>query len=89
MKSKSHLIACKTAANTQNIQDVLVTTFDAKVATAEIKMAGFIASLNLPMCTMDVLSPLCKELFPDSKIASKLKCKRTKTTEIITKVLGT
>ena len=37
---------------------------------------------------MDVLSPLCGDIFPDSEIAKKLAVRRTKATALMTKSLG-
>lgn len=41
------------------------------------------ATNNLPFSLMDVLTPLCKDIFPDSKIARELALHRTKATHIV------
>ena len=50
-------------------------------------MAVFVSEHNLSFHIMDHLSDLPK-LCPNSKIASKVKCKRTKTKCIVTKALA-
>lgn len=65
------------------------TPFSKQIKRAEIKCAGLIAANNLPFSLMDSLAPLCKDLFPDSKIAQGLGMKRVKTTHIVKNSLGT
>ena len=58
------------------------------VQDAEIKMAGFLSEHDLPFKVMDHLSDLLPKIFPDSKIASRFKSKRTKTTNIVKNALA-
>lgn len=54
---------------------------------AEVKMAMTLAHHNLPLATMDHLSPLFRDIFPDSKIAKGFSAARTKTTCILNMAL--
>ena len=63
-------------------------TLNDKVKEAEIKIAAFLAEHNIAFNVMDHLSELIPTLFPDSQIASNIKCKRTKATCIVRNVLG-
>ena len=51
---------------------------DEKVTRAEL-----IAEHNLSIATADHAGSLFRKMFPDSKIAEKYKCKRTKTTHVL------
>ena len=55
-----------------------------KVTRAELLFSGFIAVHNLSIATADHSGSLFREIFPDSKTAAKYKCKRTKTTHVLT-----
>lgn len=55
---------------------------------AEVKLCAFIAEHNLPFQVSECLMPLCKNIFYDSDIATNVCSKRTKTTQIIKKVVG-
>lgn len=57
---------------------------DQKVTKAEILFSGFLVEHNLPLATADHTSKLFKSMFPDSKIANKYSCGRTKTSHILT-----
>lgn len=59
-----------------------------QVKYAELKLTGFVAAHNEPFYKMDHLIDVMKEIFPDSNIAQKVSCKRTKTKGIIINVLG-
>ncbi|KAJ8943846.1 hypothetical protein NQ314_009613 [Rhamnusium bicolor] len=50
---------------------------------AELKAVSFIMEHNLPISLLDHLTPLCKSMFPDSNIARKMLCGRTKGSGII------
>jgi len=61
---------------------------DTKVKFTEIKLASYFCEHNIPMKSIDHLSELLKEIFPDSEIANNVKMHRTKCTSIVTNVLG-
>ena len=58
------------------------------MAKAEALFTAFLVEHNLPLSVADHAGPLFKEMFPDSAIAKKYKCGRTKTREVVT-VLAT
>lgn len=58
-----------------------------QVKRAEVKMAMLLAHHNIPLSTMDHLSPLFRDMFPDSKIAKGFSAARTKTTCILNMAL--
>lgn len=56
--------------------------------SAEIKLTGFLAEHNISFNSIDHLSALMRECFPDSKIAHELSLGRTKATKIMQNVIG-
>ena len=68
------------AGNSQNIHD--------QALAAEILFAKFLAEHNLPFLLADHFSPLCKVMFPDSKVVGVYAAARTKTKAIITHALA-
>ena len=58
------------------------------VKQAEIKLATFFAEHNVAFQVIDHVTPLVKEIFPDSKIAQDLQMKRSKCTNIIKKIVA-
>lgn len=59
-----------------------------RVKEGEILLSTFVAEHNLSMNVMEHLPKLIKRVCPDSDIAKKLTCGRTKTTAIIKSVTG-
>jgi hypothetical protein len=53
------------------------------VIEAEVRASMFLCQHNLPLSTLDHLGPLMRSIFPDSKIAAKFRCGRTKTSAMI------
>ncbi len=49
---------------------------------------AFIAEHNLPFAVADHFTDLMKVMFPENEVAKKFRCKRTKATNIVTKVLA-
>lgn len=60
-----------------------------QIISAEVKFTAFIVEHNLPLAVADHAGPLFKSMFPDSNIAAKYGCARTKTTAIINNALST
>ncbi|KAK3863118.1 hypothetical protein Pcinc_031060 [Petrolisthes cinctipes] len=56
---------------------------DDPVTRAEIKLTAFLAEHNVSINTVNYLTSLLKDIFPDSNIASKLSLQRTKATRIL------
>ena len=52
------------------------------VTKAELLFTNFLIEHNLPLATADHAGPLFRKMFPDSKIAEKYACARTKTTAL-------
>ena len=59
-----------------------------KVIRAEVKLSTVLAHHNIPIAVSDHLSPLFKDIFPDSEIAKAHSCTRTKTTCILNGALA-
>ena len=59
-----------------------------KVTRAEVKVATVLAHHDIPIAVTDHLSPLFKDMFPDSSIAKVYSCARTKTTCILNGALA-
>ncbi|KAJ8025846.1 hypothetical protein HOLleu_33517 [Holothuria leucospilota] len=53
------------------------------IIRAETYFTGFLIEHNLPVASADHDGPLFRKMFPDSKIAAKYSCARTKTSAII------
>lgn len=53
------------------------------VIEAEVRASMFLCQHNLPLSTLDHLGPLMRSMFPDSQIAAKFHCGRTKTSAIV------
>lgn len=62
--------------------------FISDVMRAEVLFSNFVAEHNIPFLVADCFTRLCKAMFPDSKIASKFSCSRTKTTQIVKRSLA-
>lgn len=54
----------------------------------EIRLSSFVVEHNLSLNIMEHLPNLIKSVCPDSEVAKSITCGRTKTTNIITDVLG-
>lgn len=59
-----------------------------KAKYAELKLAAFMAEHKIPYSSMDHLSDLLVDAFPDSNIVKNMKIKHTKLQVIINNVLG-
>ena len=53
-------------------------TVQKQTAKSELLLAGYFAEHHIPFSHADQLLTVCKRVFPDSHIASKLSMKRTK-----------
>ena len=59
-----------------------------QVCCAELCFPRFVAEYNLPFAVADHFNSLVSVMFPDSKIAAKFACARTKTAALITHALA-
>lgn len=58
------------------------------VKRAELKMCGLLATQNLPFSLTDVSTPLCANIFNDSKIPINMALHRSKSTATLKKELA-
>jgi len=61
---------------------------DEAINRAELKICGFIAEHNILFNSMDHLTQVLKDAFPNSKIAQGFHLGRTKSTNIVKNVIG-
>ncbi|XP_050710711.1 zinc finger protein 862-like [Eriocheir sinensis] len=73
---------------TNYFQPSVSASFEKQVVASELKMCAFIAEHNLPVSVMDHLPGFIANVCPDSKIASAVKCGRTKASAILGNVMG-
>ena len=93
MASDGHRKKVKDMQGTSRMQSFFPTTsslssssmnpLEAKVRRAEVKVTAAIAKHNIPLAFADHLSPLFKEIFPDSEIAKAYSSCKTKITCIL------
>lgn len=72
----------------KSVTDFLVTKTDESVIRAETLFSMFIAEHNLAFAVADHFTKLAKQMFPDSAIATKFACGKTKATQIIKRALA-
>ena len=90
--SKKHALHVSSMKHTRNLSNFGVGNSEAakvarrkseelqhNVQNAEAQFIQFVAEHNLPFRTGDHFSKLVKSMFPDSEIAKKFQCSRTKT----------
>ena len=87
LKSKLHERQLKCVQMTSYVTPKCLDSGDA-TTRAEVMFCYFVAEHNLPALMADHFSDLAREMFPDSAIAKKFKCKRTKTTQIVKRCLA-
>ena len=91
-KSASHGTLQKATKTQPQVKSFFVTSkttdLSAKVLSAEVKFAQFVAEHNLPFSVGDHFMKLAKQMFPDSDIAGKFTSGRMKTTMIVKKALA-
>ena len=91
---------CSSAKHTELLKDIetqpsITSAFSSSkpslqepVMTAELFFTSFLVEHNLSFATADHFSKLCKAMFPDSQIAQRYSCGRTKTTAIVCHALA-
>lgn len=94
VRSERHIASSKSvqSENTNLMKNFLrnekETELDKQVKYAELMLCGYVAAHNEPFLKMDHLVDVLKDIFPDSKIAQEISCKRTKTKGLVLNVLG-
>jgi hypothetical protein len=87
--SKRHKEKAKAVTTTKPITEMVTTDRTVEqVKRAEMKIAAFVVEHNLAFQVTDHLSDLVSDIFHDSAIANKFRCKHTKTRNIIKHVLA-
>ena len=88
IKSKAHERQVKCPQVTSFFKPKRADSADS-TTRAEVLFSYFVAEHNLPASLGDHFTELSREMFPDSEIAKRFKCKRTKTTQIVKRCLAT
>lgn len=83
MKTKRHTEMAKAVSSMRSITSHYKPQVSDKVIEAEVRWATFVAKHNLAFLSSDHATKLFKVMFPDSEIAKKFSCARTKTTAIV------
>ena len=85
LESEAHKSMLKTFDCQRSVKTFATTddTLSSSVIEAEARASMFLCHHNLPLSTLDHLGPLMRSMFPDSKIAAKFRCGRTKTSAIV------
>ena len=80
-----HQGSAKTVNTTPNIATFMAanTSLATKVIKSEVLFSSFVAEHNLAINVAEHAGKLFKAMFPDSEIAKRFSCGRTKTTEVI------
>ena len=91
MESQKHCSNAKALEKQQSVTTFFKSTADPiheKVTRAEVKISTVLAHHNIPIALADHLSPMFKDIFPDSQIAKMYSCARTKTACILNGALA-
>lgn len=85
VESDTHKLMQKTFDKQPGAKTFVLTSSEERtsVIEAEVRASMFLCQHNLPLSTLDHLGPLMRNIFPDSQIAAKFHCGRTKTSAIV------
>ncbi|CAC5375019.1 unnamed protein product [Mytilus coruscus] len=83
-----HIKNLQAQNSTKSASNFFTRPDDDGVTKAEVVFAYSIAEHNIPFSYADHFTKLCKVMFPDSKIATKFACGRTKATQIVKRSLA-
>ena len=87
-----HVNNARRLENTRSILDLSSVSGYRKeeklVKESEIRLAAVVSERNLPFTAVDRLLPVIKAMCPDSVVAEKFKCGKTKCSTIMKNVLG-
>jgi len=87
-KGEKHSSNTSSTQYTRKVQDMFKKQDKDDVLKAEVLFTAFVAEHNIPFLVADHFTKLVKEMFPDSDIAKKFSCMRTKTTHIMNRALA-
>lgn len=82
LKTKKHLNAMSASEKSPNIASFMKTKTDLSVIRSETLMTNYFIDHNIALAAADHFTNLVKAMFPDSNIAARFSCRRTKTTAI-------
>ena len=88
INTKRHKEAGKASSSSKTVSSFFRLDVDSSTVKAESMWSLFIAKHNLAFLSSDHSNKLFKEMFPDSKIAKKFACGRTKTTAIVKEAIS-
>lgn len=75
-------------SSNKKIENVSGIKLETATRRAKIKLTGLLATNHLPFLIMDTLTPLCGDLFPDSKIAQQLSVRQMLITNVNDQIFG-
>ncbi len=88
LKTKKHKDAGKAVSTFKSVKSFFSPDSSSFTINAESLWAMFIAKHNLAFLSSDHANKLFREMFPDSEIAKKFACGRTKATAIIKEAIS-
>ncbi len=88
VNGKKHRDLAAAASSTQSVTSFFKPAVAKSVIEAETRWSLYVAKHNLPFLSSDHASKLFAQMFPDSDIASKFGCARTKCTAIVKEALA-
>ena len=88
IKGKHHQEMVKSATSTRPLASFYKPQVSQSLIEAETRWATFVSKHNIAFLASDHATKLFAKMFPDSEIAKKFACGRTKTTAIIKKALA-
>lgn len=91
-KTKKHISSVNSIGTRQNSMTSFINNDQLKLVEQTIKieilLCSFISEHNLPFNISDHLVKTCKAAFPDSKVCSNISLARTKSTALVSNVIG-
>jgi hypothetical protein len=85
LKTKKHVELARLTDSNTKVTSYLQqnSSADMNIINAEVLFTEFLVEHGLPLAVTDHVGPLFKRMFPDSKIAEKYACARTKSSNIV------
>ena len=77
-KHNSNFVVVKSTVNISQFVSKKKSSDSEKIANAEMLFSGYFSEHHIPFSNVEHLFGICKRAFPDSDIAKKVSCKRTK-----------